>query len=153
MKVILKQTITKLGQEGDVVNVKPGFGRNYLIPQGMATLATPGALRSLENERDAIQRRAQQAVNSAADLARRIEKADVTIPVLVGEENRIFGSITNRQIAEILAEQGIEIDRRNITITDEIKSPGTYEAVVDLLGDIKATVNVHVVVRDQGTED
>lgn len=145
MKVILTESIPNLGQEGDVVNVKPGYGRNFLIPQSKAVLATPGALRSLENQRAAIEARAAEAVSAARDLIKKIEKLKLTFEVNVGEEDRIFGSITNRNIADALAEHGIEVDRRNITLPDEIKTVGTYEAQIALLGDMKATVTFNVV--------
>ena len=145
MKVILTESIPNLGQEGEVVNVKPGYGRNFLIPQSKAVLATPGALRSLENQRAAIEARAEEAVASAEELVKKIEKLKLKFEVKVGEEERIFGSVTNRNVADALAEEGIEVDRRNITLKDEIKTLGTYHAEIALLGDIKATVKLNVV--------
>ncbi len=87
MKVILKESIEKLGNEGDVVNVKPGYGRNYLIPQAKAVLATPGALRTLENEREAIERRVAATIQDAEKLKDMLEKTNITIEVNVGEED------------------------------------------------------------------
>lgn len=150
MKIILKQTVANLGQEGDVVNVKPGYGRNYLIPQGMATLATPGALRMVENQREAIRLRAEQAVGEAKALASRIESTSVTLSGTTGTSGRIFGSITNKQIADALAEKGIEIDRRKIHMPDEMRHIGEYKVEIDILGDIRPSLTVHVV--GEGTE-
>lgn len=149
MKVILTENVDNLGLAGDVVNVKPGYGRNFLIPQSKAVLATPGALRSLETQRDALQKRAQEAVEAAKELAKNIEKASVTIAMKVGEENRIFGSVTTRQIAELLHEQGFDVDRRKIVLQEEIKTLGDYHAVVELLGEIKPTVTVTVVAEEE----
>jgi large subunit ribosomal protein L9 len=151
MKIILKETIANLGQEGDVVNVKPGYGRNYLIPQGMATLATPGALRMVENQREAIRLRAEQAVGEAKALASRIESTSVTLSGTTGTSGRIFGSITNKQIADALAEKGIEIDRRKIHMPDEMRHIGEYKVEIDILGDIRPSLTVHVV--GEGTEE
>ncbi len=145
MKVILTESIPNLGHEGDVVNVKPGYGRNFLIPQSKAVLATTGALKSLENQRAAIEARAAEAVAAVGQLIKKIEKLTLKFEVKVGEEDRIFGSITNRNIADALAEEGVEVDRRNITLAEEIKTLGTYQAVIALLGDMKATVNFNVV--------
>ena len=150
MKIILKETVANLGQEGDVVNVKPGYGRNYLIPQGMATLATPGALRMVENQREAIRLRAEQAVGEAKALAARIESTSVTLSGTTGTSGRIFGSITNKQIADALAEKGIEIDRRKIHMPDEMRHIGEYKVEIDILGDIRPSLTVHVV--GEGTE-
>jgi large subunit ribosomal protein L9 len=151
MKIILKETIANLGQEGDVVNVKPGYGRNYLIPQGMATLATPGALRMVENQREAIRLRAEQAVGEAKALASQIESTSVTLSGTTGTSGRIFGSITNKQIADALAEKGIEIDRRKIHMPDEMRHIGEYKVEIDILGDIRPSLTVHVV--GEGTEE
>lgn len=151
MKIILKETVANLGQEGDVVNVKPGYGRNYLIPQGIATLATPGALRMVENQREAIRLRAEQAVGEAKALASRIESTSVTLSGTTGTSGRIFGSITNKQIADALAEKGIEIDRRKIHMPDEMRHIGEYKVEIDILGDIRPSLTVHVV--GEGTEE
>lgn len=145
MKVILKEAVANLGQEGDVVNVKPGYGRNYLIPQGKASLATPGALRMVENQREAIRLRAEQAVGEAKALAARIEASPVTIAGTTGTSGRIFGSITNKQIADALAEKGIEVDRRKIHLPEEMRHIGSYQVQVDVLGDIRASLTVEVV--------
>lgn len=149
MKVILTENVDNLGLAGEVVNVKPGYGRNFLIPQSKAVLATPGALRNLETQRDALQKRAQEAVEAAKELAKNLEKARVVIAMKVGEENKIFGSVTTRQIADLLHEQGFEIDRRKVVIQEEIKTLGDYHAVVELLGDIKPTVTVTVVAEEE----
>tara|TARA_A100001015_G_scaffold267288_1_gene317211 strand:+ start:6819 stop:7268 length:450 start_codon:yes stop_codon:yes gene_type:complete len=149
MKVILKESIEKLGNEGDVVNVKPGYGRNFLIPQSKAVLATPGALRTLENEREAIERRVAATIQDAEKLKEMIEKTQLTIEVNVGDEDKLFGSVTNRQIAELLTEKGFDIDRKNITFEDEIKTTGEFKAVIALVGELKAYLPLTVVAAEE----
>lgn len=145
MKLILKEDIDKLGDAGDIVDVKPGYGRNYLIPQGKAVMATKGALRQLELMREKAERRAELTVEASRELADRLETTSVTLPVTVGEDEKIHGSITNKDVAEALAERGIEIDRRKITLDQDISTLGEYTATVNLLSEIKPKIKVWVV--------
>ncbi|MDZ7714612.1 MAG: 50S ribosomal protein L9 [Balneolaceae bacterium] len=145
MKLILKEDVDKLGESGDIVDVKPGYGRNYLIPQGKAIMATDGAVKQLEMLREKAERRAELTVEAAQEMAERLETTSVTIPVSVGEDERIHGSVTNQDIADALAERDIEIDRRKIEIDDDIKTLGEYTATVNLLSELKATIKVWVV--------
>lgn len=145
MKLILKEDVDKLGDSGDIVNVKPGYGRNYLIPQGKAVMATEGALKQLEAIKEKAERRAELTVEAAKEMAERLETTSVTIPVSVGEDERIHGTVTNSDIAEALAERDIEIDRRKIELDQDIKTLGEYTATVDLLGDLKQQIKVWVV--------
>jgi large subunit ribosomal protein L9 len=145
MKLILKEDVLKLGDAGDIVDVKPGFGRNYLIPQGKAVLATTSAVNSLESAKRHIAKRAELTVDAAKELAQQLEATSVTISVKVGEEDKIFGSVTNKDVADALAEREIMIDRRKITLNQDIKTPGEYTATIDLLGDLKPEVKVWVV--------
>ena len=112
MELILKTTIDNLGEEGDIVKVKPGFGRNYLIPQHIAVLANKATLASLELEKDAIKARRQQQTGEAEAMAKQLAGVTVTIEKRVGEENKLYGSVTSSDIADKLAELGIKIDRR-----------------------------------------
>lgn len=145
MTLILKEDVEKLGDAGEVVDVKPGYGRNYLIPQGKAEIATPGALKQLELIKEKAERRAELDVEAAQELAERLETTSVTIPVTVGEDEKIHGSITNQDIADALAERDIEIDRRKISLDQDVKTLGEYTATIDLLGDIKPQIKVWVV--------
>jgi len=145
MKLILKEDVEKLGESGDIVDVKPGYGRNYLIPQGKAIMATDGAVKQLEMIKEKAERRAELTIEKAQDMADRLETTSVTIPVSVGEDERIHGSVTNQDIADALAERDIEIDRRKIEIDQDIKTLGEYTATVNLLNEIKATIKVWVV--------
>ncbi|TVR31427.1 MAG: 50S ribosomal protein L9 [Balneolaceae bacterium] len=148
MKLILKEDVEKLGTAGELVDVKPGFGRNYLIPKGKAELATPGAIRQFEHLKREAALRAELSVEAAKELAETLEATSVTIPATVGEDDKIHGTVTNIQIAEALEERGIIIDRRKISLDQEIKSLGEYTATIDLLGDLKPKVKVWVVKED-----
>lgn len=145
MKLILREDVEKLGDAGEVVEVKPGYGRNYLIPQGKAEIATPGALKQLELIREKAARRAELTVEAAQELAERLETTSVTIPVTVGEDEKIHGTITNQDIADALAERDIEIDRRKISLDQEVKTLGEYTATIELLSEIKPQIKVWVV--------
>lgn len=144
MKVILKQDIEKLGAEGDVVTVKDGYGRNYLIPRGLAVIATAGGIRRQEEEvRQASRKRAQARENAEAQK-RELENLEVPIMAKVGEENRIFGTVTSQQIAVELMRRGFEIDRRDIEIDEDIRMVGVYTATVKVYADVVANVKIHV---------
>lgn len=148
MKLILKEDVEKLGSAGDLVDVKPGYGRNYLIPQAKAVLATEGAIKEYENLKREAALRAELTVESAKELAEQLETTSVTIPVTVGEDDKIHGTVTNIQVAEALEERDILIDRRDITIDQDIKTLGEYTATVNLMGDLKPQVKVWVVKED-----
>ena len=145
MKVILKEDVEKLGQAGELVDVKDGYGRNYLIPQAKAVLATKGAIAEVELMQKRAALKAELTVQEAKDLARLLEATSVTIPVTTGEDDKIFGTVTNVQIAEALEEREILVDRRNITINEDVKTLGEYTATVSLVGDLKPTVKFWVV--------
>lgn len=145
MKVILQEDVNKLGDAGDIVDVKPGYGRNYLIPQRKAVMATKGALKQLEMMREKAERRAELTVERAQEMAERLERTSVTIPVAVGKDERIHGSVTTQDIAEALAERDIEIDRKKITIDQDISTLGEYTATVDLISELKPQIKVWVV--------
>jgi len=148
MKLILKDYVEKLGSAGDLFDVKPGYGRNFLNPQGKAVLATPGAVRQFEHLKREAALRAELSVEAAKELAQQLETTSVTIPVTVGEDDKIHGTVTNIQVADALEERDILVDRRKITLDQDIKSLGEYTATVDLLGDLKPQVKVWVVKED-----
>jgi large subunit ribosomal protein L9 len=145
MKVILKEDVEKLGQAGELVDVKDGYGRNYLIPQAKAVLATKGAIAEVELMQKRAALKAELTVQEAKDLARLLEATSVTIPVTTGEDDKIFGTVTNVQIAEALEEREILVDRRNISINEDVKTLGEYTATVSLIGDLKPTIKFWVV--------
>lgn len=144
MKVILTQDLDNLGTEGEVVTVKDGYGRNYLIPRGFAVVATAGQIRQREEEIRQASRKRTQAREAAEAQKKELENLEIPIMAKVGEENRIFGTVTSQQIAVELARRGFEIDRRNIELNEDIRMVGVYTATVKLHSDVVATVKVHV---------
>ncbi len=145
MKLILREDVDKLGESGDIVEVRAGYGRNYLIPQGKAMMATDGALKQVERMKEKAEKRAELTVERAQNMADRLETTSVTIPVEVGENERIHGSVTTQDIADALAERDIDIDKRKITLDQDIKTLGEYTATISLISEIKAQIKVWVV--------
>lgn len=145
MKLILKHTIDTLGEEGDIVKVKEGYGRNYLLPHGKAVLATEANITILEKERAAIEDRKLSMRTDAEALAKRIAGITVTIAQRAGEENRLFGSVTSSDIAQKMAEAGIEIDRKKIVLDEPIKTLGARMVPIKLGYHFNAEVKVEVV--------
>lgn len=145
MKVILRKNFDQLGKVGEIVNVKDGYARNFLIPRGVAYQATQGNIRALEEEKKQIQKREAKELEEAQKLAAEMEKVSVTIPVKVGEEEKIFGTVTSQMIVDSLKEKGFEVDKRKVEITEPIKSLGIYSVVVKLHSNVTATVKTWVV--------
>jgi large subunit ribosomal protein L9 len=144
MKIILRSDLENLGKLGDVVSVKPGFGRNYLIPQGLAMLATPSNLKSFELERKKLQAKMDSLRSAAAILADKIAGAEVSIVVRVGEGDKLYGSVTSVMIAEALARKGIEVDRKKIDMEEPIRTLGVHEVEVKLHAEVRGKVRVLV---------
>ena len=144
MKVVLLQDVDHLGDQGDVVTVKDGYGRNYLIPRKLAVLATPGAVKMQEELKKQAAGRLLKSKGDAEILADRIQEAEIVVHVRVGEEDRIFGTVTSQQIAALLAERGIEIDRRKIEIDEEIRLVGVYGATAKLHPEVEARITLRV---------
>lgn len=145
MKVILRKNFEQLGQLGDVVDAKEGYARNFLIPRQIAYIATAGNVRAFEEEKKQLAKKEAKDLESAQQLATELEKVSITIPVKVGEEDKIFGSVTNQMIADSLKEKGFDVDRRKIEITEPIKSLGIYSIEVKLHSSINAVVKTWVV--------
>jgi large subunit ribosomal protein L9 len=145
MKVILRKDHEKLGTVGAVVDVKDGFARNFLIPQGIAYPATDGNMRALEEEKKQAERRAQKQQKSAATLAAELDKVSITLKMKVGEDEKLFGSVTAQMIADELKAKGIEVDKRIIDIEEPIKALGIYSVKVRLHHDVTGQVKVWVV--------
>lgn len=145
MKVILRADVDNLGRLGDIVAVKPGYGRNYLLPQGLASLATPGNMKMFEQERRKLQAKNDAIRAEAADLAAKIEAVKVIIEVRVGDGDKLYGSVTSSQIAAILADKGVVVDRRKIQMDDGIRSLGEYIVEVKLHPEVVAQLSVNVV--------
>ncbi len=144
MKVILRADVENLGVLGDIVEVKPGYGRNFLVPKGFAMMATAGNIKAFELERKKLQEKMEAVRGAAQALASKLEKAEVTIQVRVGENDKLYGSVTAANIAETLAAQGIEIDRRRILLDSPIRVLGEYPVRVRLHAGVISEVLVKV---------
>jgi len=144
MKLILRADVEHLGRLGDVVTVKPGYGRNFLIPRGLAMQATAGNLKVFELERKKLAAKRDEARGEAATFAEKLAAAKVVISVRVGEGDKLYGSVTSSHIAEALAAQGIELDRKKIVLSDPIRAVGVYAVPVKLHPDVKAELSVTV---------
>lgn len=146
MEVILKKNVDNLGYTNEVVSVKPGYGRNFLIPQGYAVLATASAKKAHEEIMKQKSHKDSKILAEAQELATKIEATSVKIVTKVGEKGKIFGSVNTVQLSEALKAEGIEIDRKSLKIKDEpIREIGTYEASANLHKDVKATFSFEVV--------
>ena len=144
MEIILKTDITGVGYKNDIVSVKPGYGRNYLIPQGFAVMATPSNKKVVaENVRQAAHK-VEKIKHDALAIAEQIGDLKLTLVAKAGESGKIFGRVTNTQIADALREKGFDIDRKKITIED-VKTLGEYQATLDLHKEVKHQVSVEVV--------
>lgn len=148
MQVILKQRLENLGQAGDVVSVKPGYARNYLIPQGFAYEATDANLRRIEREQAQSHKKADEDRAAARERAGAIEGTSVTFAVRAGEEGKLFGSITASDIADKLAEQGIEIERRQVQLDEPLKALGVFTVPVRLHPDVHPEIKVWVIKQE-----
>jgi large subunit ribosomal protein L9 len=145
MKVILRKDIETLGHIGDIVDVKEGYARNFLIPRKIAYTALSGNLKALEDEKKSIARKSEKELFAAEKIATELEKVSVTIPVQVGEEDKIFGSVTTQMIADALKEKDFDIDKRKIEIEESIKTLGIYNVNIKLHSKINASIKVWVV--------
>jgi large subunit ribosomal protein L9 len=145
VEVILTEDISTLGHAGQVVRVRPGYARNYLIPQGKALLATKGRVRELEHKKRVIEEKIRKELTGHEAVARRLADVELEFQVLAGEDGKLFGSVTNAEVAARLAEQGIELDRRKIELHEPIKQLGEYELTVRLHRDVSAPIRVKVV--------
>ncbi|MEF2146087.1 MAG: 50S ribosomal protein L9 [Desulfovibrionaceae bacterium] len=144
MKVILRADVDNLGRLGDIIAVKPGYGRNYLIPQGLAMPATEGNLKQFDLERNKLKATADSVRAEAEILAEKIAAAPIEILVRVGEGEKLYGSVTASMIGDALEENGIEIDRRKILLDDPIRSLGEYELEIKLHPDVRGQLKLFV---------
>ena len=145
MKVVLKKSIDRLGNVGDVVTVADGYARNYLIPRDLATRADEGKIKLIEHERRVIRAREEKAIKETQELARRIEEISCTISARAGEEDRLFGSVSGADIALALEEAGIKIDKKHVQLEEPIKELGVYSVPIDLDRGITARLKLWVV--------
>lgn len=145
VQVILRQEVENLGAVGDVVNVKPGYARNYLLPQGMAYEATEANQKRFEEERRHIMERSERDLDRARAVAERVDGVSLSFPARAGEDGRLFGSVTAADIAGALGDKGLDVDRHLIRLEEPIKQLGVYKVIVRLHAEVKPEVTVWVV--------
>ncbi len=145
MKIILKQNVENVGEAGDIVKVKDGYGRNYLIPKGFAAEATRSNLKMAEELKKNEERKKSAVVDKARRLAEKLKNISLTTSVAAGEDDKIFGSVTSQTIADLLAEKGFEVDKRHIILSEPIKALGVYDIPIKLHSDVTAEVKIWVV--------
>lgn len=149
MEVILRESIKSLGKAGDVVKVADGYARNYLIPKNLAIIADKKNLKMLEIQRKRIIERAAKMKNEYEALAQKLKELKFVFPVLVGEEGKLFGSVTSIDIEKAISEKGYEVDRRKIELPEPIKAIGDYEVTIRLHPDVSTTISISVVPKTE----
>ena len=149
MQIILTQDVANLGKAGELVSVRPGYGRNYLVPRGLAVSATVRNKNRLDHDRAVIERRIAKERASATELAGKINGMTLQFERIVGDDEKLFGSVTNRDIADQLKRAGVEIDHRAIQLDQAIKAIGKYEAPVRLSAGVTANLKFWVVGKDK----
>jgi large subunit ribosomal protein L9 len=145
MEIILRQAVENLGKPGDVVNVKSGYARNYHLPHGLAYEATPGNLKRIQQERDRLEAAENERRASAQGVAEKLEQVSLTFSARVGEEGKLFGSVTATDIAQQLETQGFHVEKRQIDLHEPIKALGVYRVPVRLHADVKPEIRVWVI--------
>ena len=149
MKVLLKRDVTKLGKAGVVKNVADGYGRNYLIPQGLATLATPGALKQAETLAKAEQKRQAALASEASSLAEQLAQISLSFKMRAGEAGKLYGSVTSQNIVdEVKRLAGLDVDKRKIELREPIRALGTHKVAVRLASELAPEITVNVVRED-----
>jgi len=149
MQVILRDDMDNLGKSGEVVNVKPGYARNYLLPRGHAIKATASDVKRIEHEKRVIAARTAKLSKEAQAEADRLSAVSVSIARAVGEEDKLYGSVTSRDIAEALAEKGVKVDSKKIHLDEPLKTLGMSEVQIKLGRGVNATIKVWVVKKEE----
>ena len=144
MKIILREDVENLGNGGELVEVRPGYGRNYLIPRGLAVPANAKNVRELEHQKAVASAKAAKLKASATAVAKRLAETPVTLKRKVGEQDKLYGSVTAMDVAEALAARGLQIDRRSIDLSEPIKTLGDFEVGVKLHSEVVGKVKVKV---------
>lgn len=145
MEVILRQAVENLGKPGDVVKVSNGFARNYLLPRGVAFEATPGNLKRIAQERDRLDAAENARRSSASELATRLEQVSLTFSARVGEEGKLFGSVTSADIVHQLETQGFSIEKRQIDLHEPLRTLGVFRVPIRLHADVKPEIKIWVI--------
>jgi len=144
MKVILKENIENLGRIGDIVKVAPGYARNYLLPKGLAAEANLKNTKAMEHAKRQMEYKKNKVLEQAKQFAARIEGINLVLPHQAGEEGKLFGSVTNMELAEKLKAQGVEIDRKKIALAEPIKQLGEYQVAIKIHPEVSANLKVNV---------
>jgi large subunit ribosomal protein L9 len=147
IQVILQQDVDKVGKSGELVRVRPGFARNYLLPRQLAVPATTAAVHRIEHEKAVATARTEKSKREAVSVAQRLEALTIRIVQKAGEDGRLFGSVTTKDIEAGIQAQGIAVDRRKIHLPEPIKALGSYQVPVRLVSDISAMLKVEVVAK------
>jgi len=147
IQVILQQDVDKVGKSGDLIRVRPGFARNFLLPRQLAVAATTAAVHRIEHDKAVALARAEKAKKEAREVATALGAVAVRIVQKAGDDGRLFGSVTTKDIESALRAQGFEIDRRKIQLAEPIKNVGTYELAMKLVSDVSAMLKVEVVAK------
>ena len=145
MEVILRQAVEQLGHPGDIVKVSAGYARNYLLPRGFAYEATPGNRKRIEQERQRLELAEEQRRGSASELATKLEQVSLTFSARVGDEGKLFGSVTSSDIAHQLEAQGFQIEKRQIDLHEPLKTLGVFRVPVRLHAEVKPEIKVWVI--------
>ena len=146
MQVILKQDVDKVGRRGEIIDVSRGYVRNFLVPRGLAEMATPGKLEEVRHEMEEAEERDRRMAERASEIAEILNKSVITIEARTGEDERLFGSVTAANIASAIERaRDVRIDRRRVRLDEPIKSLGTHQVSIQVHGDVEASVKVIVV--------
>ena len=145
MKVVLKDDVKNLGKMGQIIDVADGYARNFLVPRGLASEANTKNIKALEHEKRIIEGKAKKVKNSAQELLNKISAMTFTIRAKAGDEGKLFGSVTTMDIAELLHKEGIEIDKKKISLDEPIKRLGSYSVNVKLHPEISTQLNIQVI--------
>ncbi len=149
MQIILTQDVDNLGKAGELVSVKPGFGRNYLVPRGLAVSATVRNKNRLDHDKALIERKVAKDRANANEIATKINAMTLQFERNVGEDQKLFGSVTNRDIADQLKRAGVDLDHRTIVLDQSVKALGKYEVIVKLAAGVSANLKFWVVSKDK----
>lgn len=145
MKIVLKDDVKNIGKMGQIIDVADGYARNYLVPRGLAIEANTKNIKALEHEKRIIEKKAKKIKNSAQELSNKISAMTFTIKAKAGDEGKLFGSVTTMDIAELLQKEGIEIDKKKISLDEPIKRLGSYSVNVKIHSEISTQLKVEVI--------
>ncbi len=147
IQVILQQDVDKVGQSGELVRVRPGFARNYLLPRQLAVTATQSAVRRIEHEKTVALAKAEKSKKEAREVAAKIDALKIKLTLKAGEDGKLFGSVTSKDLEAAVKAQGFALDRKSIKLAEAIKTVGSFEVPVKLVSDVTATLKVEVVAK------